>query len=326
VRAEAAESEGRFADAQRYLSRYVRFRPGDTDALAALGVLVDDTADSPQEWHQAYNLFERVLIHSPERRDIRRRFVDVAMKLGLYETALDHLRELNSNASDDDRAELAFLIGECRHAEGRYAEAIRHYLEAIEHDGTQVDPYARLAYLVTEHPGELLGVQRVTARPRQQHFLEIGVGGTSTDYLGNVLVGYDQGCDGQVPVYASSEHQYQIAGIEARYVVEQGPHHRSTMGARFYGGTDLQHELNHPRRTVPEARTQIWGINTYFKLDRRWFGFGAGLHLGQLLIKPDRDDENLRRLMPMLIHRIASTPGVPGPPTNLCGERNTASR
>jgi prolipoprotein diacylglyceryltransferase len=132
------------------------------------------------------------------------------------------------------------------------------------------------------------------------HFLEIGLGGTSTDYLGNVLVGYDQGCDEDIPRYASSEHQYHIGGLEARYAVQNGPYNRSTVGARLYGGRDLRHALG----PVREARTQILGINPYFKLDRQWFGVGAGLHVGQLLIKPERDDDNLRHLMPMLTSRI----------------------
>jgi tetratricopeptide (TPR) repeat protein len=118
--ADVAEQEGDLVRAARYLKRYVVMRPADADVRARLGMLMDDLATSSKQRFQAFLELEEVLRQAPDRQDVRRRNIDIAMDpgLGMYGEALSHIKEL-LNDNDGDGA-LWDLKGQCLVARGNH--------------------------------------------------------------------------------------------------------------------------------------------------------------------------------------------------------------
>src|SRR5205807_4452033 len=87
--ADRAEEQGRFDQAAECLGRYLALVPDDTDVWARYGLLLahDKLATSPKARLRAFLTLERVLRREPKRRDVRRRLVGVAMRLGRFTDA-----------------------------------------------------------------------------------------------------------------------------------------------------------------------------------------------------------------------------------------------
>jgi tetratricopeptide (TPR) repeat protein len=145
-RATSLQEEGKSNEAIVYLSRYLRFRPDDVDALANLGKLVKESHQNRRGWQHVFLTFEEVVSRDPGRSDIRRELVEVAVKLGRYGSALDHLVILRKDASDD--GELAFLSAVCHHAEDHFEKAVEDYSKSIEQSHSAIDHYVGFALFV----------------------------------------------------------------------------------------------------------------------------------------------------------------------------------
>jgi tetratricopeptide (TPR) repeat protein len=124
------------------LGRYVAMVPDDTAALARLGLL---QAKRHADAH-AYVTLEQVLRREPARDDIRRELVDVAMRIGRYTDARDHLEQylLKTNRND---AELLNLLGACQEKLGDSAAAAKQFESAIAAQPEFLESYASLARL-----------------------------------------------------------------------------------------------------------------------------------------------------------------------------------
>lgn len=150
-RADKAKEDKDAVKEMDYLSRYLGFVPEDNEALARYGECLDEQAQktgSIKGRVLAFFKLEAVLRRDPERRDVRRRQVDIAMALGKFSDALVHLRILHEGAPAD--AELERLMGRCDEAEGRFREAVQAYEAALAHDPEQIDTYLRVAVLARE--------------------------------------------------------------------------------------------------------------------------------------------------------------------------------
>src|SRR5947209_5211643 len=108
--AQRAFDQGELDKAAGYLDRYLAFVPGDTEALAQLGQVLDRLADGPQGRRQALQHLEQVLRREPSRRDLRRRVISLAIDLYQFRDALDHLEVLLAAAPEVEKGELEHLV------------------------------------------------------------------------------------------------------------------------------------------------------------------------------------------------------------------------
>src|SRR5437762_5933539 len=125
--AERAEKQGQLPKAIDYLRRYLALAPQSHDALAKYGMLLADPkiATTPRALQQAYLVLEQSLRRDPERQDIRRRIVRLALDKWLDRPS-DALEHLNKLAPDQD-AELLSLRARCHTALRDFPKARADY-------------------------------------------------------------------------------------------------------------------------------------------------------------------------------------------------------
>jgi tetratricopeptide (TPR) repeat protein len=146
-RAEDAQAEKDYGKALGYYGRYLQFRPDDTAALANYALLLEQESKTPAAQLRAYLILEETLRRLPERDDVRRCVVRLAMEPALSrfaETEKELTILLKSSPND---AELEELYGRCEEGCGHFTEAADWYDKAIEHDEHRVTAYVRLAGL-----------------------------------------------------------------------------------------------------------------------------------------------------------------------------------
>ncbi|HWB10156.1 MAG TPA: tetratricopeptide repeat protein [Pirellulales bacterium] len=142
--ADRYEESDQPAQAVGSLRRYVVMVPDDTAALARLGLLqAKRHADA-----QAYVTLEQVLRREPTRDDIRRELVDVAMRIGRFTDARDHLEQYLLKTDRND-AQLLNLLGTCYDKLGDSAAAAKQFESAIEAHPESLESYVSLARLYT---------------------------------------------------------------------------------------------------------------------------------------------------------------------------------
>jgi cellulose synthase operon protein C len=152
-RAGRAEDEGHLEQAADFLGRYLTYEPGNTDALARYGLLLDKLAKSPRAQLRAYLVLDRVLQLEPQRADVRRRAAQVAIDLRCYTDAKDHLEVLAKAAPKD--AELEELLGKCEAGRGEYLEARKHFQNAVRLAPERITSYALFAWLLQSQPDKV---------------------------------------------------------------------------------------------------------------------------------------------------------------------------
>src|SRR5262245_20411799 len=124
--AEQAQKDGDLIKAATYYRRYLDLDPLDRHkALAKYGELLADerVAKSGKAKAQAYYKLEQALRREPERQDVRRLVIRLAMDpmLGRYGEALEELKVLNAALGED--AERLKLEGRCHAALRQFKEA-----------------------------------------------------------------------------------------------------------------------------------------------------------------------------------------------------------
>jgi tetratricopeptide (TPR) repeat protein len=163
-----AEEKGELGQAARYLKRYLEFEPNDLDERARLGRLLADPklAKSSRARENALFVLEQVVARDPDRHDLRRPLVRVAIDLAQYDLARGHLDVLEKTFPQD--GEVQFLFGRWHEAQARYAAAAPRYRKAVELSPKKIDYLVRLADLLDQkldRPGE---ADRVVQRARRQ--------------------------------------------------------------------------------------------------------------------------------------------------------------
>jgi tetratricopeptide (TPR) repeat protein len=148
--ARAAQAEGKPGEALNHYSTYLALAPQDHAARAEMGFMLADLGAN----QEAFQTFETVLRQDPERSDVRRRTVAVAMAIGRFRDAREHLEEHLLKEAPDD-AELLELCGQCQAHAGQYVAAARSFESAIGRAPTRVLPYVRLASILSEHREDL---------------------------------------------------------------------------------------------------------------------------------------------------------------------------
>ncbi len=146
--ANEAEADKDFNKCLDYLSRYLRFRPKDTQTQARYALLLEEQATTTQARFRAFFVLEEALRTDPAREDVRRRVVALAITLSRFRDARDHLKILQQ--AHPHETDLVELLAHCQEAGAQFKTAtepgaIELYEEIIERDPQRVDCYVRLA-------------------------------------------------------------------------------------------------------------------------------------------------------------------------------------
>jgi Flp pilus assembly protein TadD len=157
TRAERAAEAGDAATAEAMLRQYLAFRPTDAEALARLAILLADNARTPRRRMAAQQALEDAIRRSPDRDDLRRRDIDLAMRPDLrqYGDAIAHLDALLAAKPDDP--ELLRLKARCLEGDRKDTDAVALLRRLVEGEPRDADSHARLAGLLRfrlDRPGE----------------------------------------------------------------------------------------------------------------------------------------------------------------------------
>jgi tetratricopeptide (TPR) repeat protein len=150
--AKKAEENKDFSKSIFYLRRYLGFNPTDTEALLKLALLSADHAEklgSPKQAAGAYFLLNSVLLRDEKNQQARRRIIDLAVKIGRYADAREHIKKFVAYSPNDfpEKAELEYLTGVCLKRESKFSEAVEKLKEAEKLDPKKLEVYEQLAFL-----------------------------------------------------------------------------------------------------------------------------------------------------------------------------------
>jgi tetratricopeptide (TPR) repeat protein len=142
-----AKDADRLNEAMEYLQRYVSLVPrGSGDALAELGLLQANA----ERYVPALRNLQGALRQLPDRTDVQRKLVDVAIALRMYSDARHHLESLLKRTPDNPDPELLELLARCQISEGKYKAAVDSLSKAIEAAPDRLESYALLAAVYEE--------------------------------------------------------------------------------------------------------------------------------------------------------------------------------
>jgi tetratricopeptide (TPR) repeat protein len=149
VRAETALSQKKLSEAVKYLQRYLVFNPTDIESLIKLADALEAISTAPRQQVRVYFALDKVIRMEPARNDVRRRLATIAMLIGRFSDAHEHLELLLTSSPDDP--ELQHQMARCCEMRGDYRAADGWYKKAIDNAPTQIESYVGLAYLRRRH-------------------------------------------------------------------------------------------------------------------------------------------------------------------------------
>ncbi|HYV34840.1 MAG TPA: tetratricopeptide repeat protein, partial [Gemmataceae bacterium] len=154
LQANAAKDKGDLKSEANYLSRYLAFDPknGEVTAQYALLVAEDKLASNPKAMHHAYFTLEHALRLDPNRHDVRRKVIQVAMHVWIarFNDAAEHIDAFRKMRIED--AELLGWRAICHEAAKEYKQARASYEAALKLPKKQEEHYIRLASLLRQEP------------------------------------------------------------------------------------------------------------------------------------------------------------------------------
>jgi tetratricopeptide (TPR) repeat protein len=154
-----AEHQGELAEAASYLEHYLTMAPDEPEALSRYGLLLERSAHSGGDHKRAFFALEKALRAQPERHDVRRALVPLAIRLGRHTDARDHLNILLAAFPED--SDLQELQARCAAATAQFAEAADWYERALRHDPQRVDSYVERARLLRRRLNRAADADRV---------------------------------------------------------------------------------------------------------------------------------------------------------------------
>ncbi len=141
-RAHAAKAEQKPDEAAEEFLRYLRLAANDGNARAELGLLQADRG----RFAEAFPTLEEALRLAPDRQDVRRKLVEVAIRLRRPSDAEAHLEILLEKRPDDP--ELHEILAAALAARGKYVDAAAALETAIEKGPDRLSAYRALAELL----------------------------------------------------------------------------------------------------------------------------------------------------------------------------------
>ena len=203
--AQRAKEQNRPGEAVRHLTFYVSLFPEDADALAELGLLLADLS----RYRQAFNRLEQVLRREPDRLEVRRRLVAVAMELGRYSDAREHLEQHLLKVFPND-GELLEQLARCQEAAGQYGLAVASLQRAIQNAPQRLEAYRDLARLLRDRLDRAPDPRKWSEEPRPE-----ALGLDHPDSVMRLLVHNNPG----------SCHALVLCGEYLRGTAQRWPHH-----------------------------------------------------------------------------------------------------
>ena len=155
AQADASEAKQEYGEAARHVAQYLQFRPNDVDAIERLVGLLRRTANSQQVWNRILVALENALRLEPDRDEVRRQAVEVALRLRQFTDARAHLDVLLARPELADDPELLLSAARTELGLNRYKNAIIAYLKVIDRHPATVAGYAELAGLLSAWPDAL---------------------------------------------------------------------------------------------------------------------------------------------------------------------------
>jgi tetratricopeptide (TPR) repeat protein len=162
TRADEALTRGDLQQAVLYYNQYLSYEPDDTSALVRYGRTLRKLATTPEDQNQAFLILDQAVRRLPSDETLRRGTMELALDLGRYVEALEHLEVLLQHAPRD--AGLWQKQGWCREELGEFAKAETCYRNAIDADSSYLVAYADLANLLQSRLGRPRSVRQVLDR------------------------------------------------------------------------------------------------------------------------------------------------------------------
>jgi tetratricopeptide (TPR) repeat protein len=153
--ADRALEQKEYARAASLYHHYLQYQPDDTEAITHYATALDKSTSSGQARYQTYFLLEQVLRRQPQRDDIRRQVVQLAIEQERFDEAVRHLEQLT--LAGPDKGKYLHQLGWCQEALRQYAASAESFRKAIAAAPAQLDSYVLLAELLEhrfEQPGE----------------------------------------------------------------------------------------------------------------------------------------------------------------------------
>jgi tetratricopeptide (TPR) repeat protein len=186
--AKRAGEQGQLSQELNYLNLYLVHAPRDPDALADYGGALErlgNATTAPKAAAKtltaAFEKMDLAVGLAPERKDVRRRLVDLGMRIGRFRDANEHLKALLESSPGD--AELKHLQGECLAELREFANAKAAYASAIKLAPAQVKSYVRLAWMLREQLNAPAGADKLMAELRGKNATSSDAWMASARYL-----------------------------------------------------------------------------------------------------------------------------------------------
>lgn len=162
LQSERAAEAGKVELAIHYLRQYLEFHPEDTDALVQLADLLGKRLKSPRGNSELLFLYDKILRIDPDRHEIRRKALEVALKLGRYSDAVTHGEALLRTYPTE--APLWQQLGAAQAGLNELPAAKRSYETALTLAPGEMLGYQRLAQLVWKNMNDATGARAVLDR------------------------------------------------------------------------------------------------------------------------------------------------------------------
>lgn len=143
IQARAAQAEGRQKEAASLFEQYSGLRPEDRAPKADYAAALDATLTSPRGRKRVFLTYEDALRHAPERDDLRRHLVTVALEIGRLPDASEHLARLKEGGLDDGWYWLQ--MARLHDAQAQYSQAADACETSLRRDASQLGGLELLA-------------------------------------------------------------------------------------------------------------------------------------------------------------------------------------
>ena len=146
---EHAAENGRLDKAIFYMKQYLELRPTDHDAAVKLAELIQSKGQGRKELANVLFLYERVVREAPERTDLRRKLVDICLRLDRYGDAMIHARAILDQSPNDGM--LWEKLGVAQVSQNKHDDARASFSKAIECEPSRIRSYELLAEVQIRH-------------------------------------------------------------------------------------------------------------------------------------------------------------------------------
>lgn len=172
TRAEEARDEGDLLRSIGYYSQYLGIRPGDEEVTAKFAGAYADLIEEPNigrmEMAKAFAILEHTVSEQPENQEMRRRLVDLYMKLGGYKESLPHISQLLNQTPGDK--ELEEMRSRCLYAMRDPDKAIAHSYRMVGYD-SQTDDFSTDKAVLPNEPSVYLRLAMLLKTEKQEESL-----------------------------------------------------------------------------------------------------------------------------------------------------------